>query len=265
MESEGWLDSFTSPTLDASKWNSISRNSGDDSSHHGDNTEWYIFSLSWWIRRRLQYWFYATPSLTWTRWEYRNLLWLIFRTPKYHSIHDTFVRKQSRISRPWWPIGLWDVGAPTFSRQSGHRWRWGCQPYAPASGRFLVVISVRGWVDFRAIVPLEGLRQLKKPMTVQPSKWIILCVSERHTDVKFGIEDETSIFLRNILPAYHCSRCHKPKVRQYDRHELFGTRSRRACLTHLVFCGNEIYWNVLSMFQTWPHSKMQLDESTEQK
>jgi hypothetical protein len=29
-------------------------------------------------------------------------------------------------------IGLRDVEAPTFSRQSAHRWRWGCQPYAPA-------------------------------------------------------------------------------------------------------------------------------------
>jgi hypothetical protein len=28
---------------------------------------------------------------------------------------------------------LWDVEAPTFSRQSAHRWRWGCQPYAPAA------------------------------------------------------------------------------------------------------------------------------------
>jgi hypothetical protein len=42
-----------------------------------------------------------------------------------------------------------DVEAPTFSRQSAHRWRWGCQPYAPAGGplspeRFLVLISVRG-------------------------------------------------------------------------------------------------------------------------
>jgi hypothetical protein len=48
----------------------------------------------------------------------------------------------------WKPIGLWDVKAPTFSRQSAHRLLWGCQPYAPASrpltpGRFLVLISVK--------------------------------------------------------------------------------------------------------------------------
>jgi hypothetical protein len=26
-------------------------------------------------------------------------------------------------SRPWRPIRLWDVEAPTVSRQSAHRWR----------------------------------------------------------------------------------------------------------------------------------------------
>jgi hypothetical protein len=28
---------------------------------------------------------------------------------------------------------FWDVVAPTYSRKSAHRWRWGCQLYAPAT------------------------------------------------------------------------------------------------------------------------------------
>jgi hypothetical protein len=51
------------------------------------------------------------------------------------------------IKVKWRSIGLWDVEAPTFSRQSAHRWRWSCQPYAAAAlyppGRFLVLISVK--------------------------------------------------------------------------------------------------------------------------
>jgi hypothetical protein len=62
-----------------------------------------------------------------------------------------------RVARVW--------GSHIF-RHSAHRWRQGCQPYAPAAfyppGRFLVLIFVRGWVDPRSIVRLEGLGKLKK-------------------------------------------------------------------------------------------------------
>jgi hypothetical protein len=35
------------------------------------------------------------------------------------------------VNRPWRPIGLWDIDTLTVSRESAHRWWWGCQPYAP--------------------------------------------------------------------------------------------------------------------------------------
>jgi hypothetical protein len=64
---------------------------------------------------------------------------------------------------------LWDVEAPTFSRQSAHRWQWGCQPYAPAAlypdEDFWHAFLLRGWVDSKAIVLLKGLGQLENPVT----------------------------------------------------------------------------------------------------
>jgi hypothetical protein len=76
------------------------------------------------------------------------------------------IRQSYPCNRPWRSIGSWDVEAIIFSRQSEHKWWWGCQLYAPAAlypaGRSLVLIYVRGWDDPRATVPLEVLSQLKQ-------------------------------------------------------------------------------------------------------
>jgi hypothetical protein len=83
-------------------------------------------------------------------------------------IHSDHLLQKFSWSKPWKPIELWDVEAPTSSRQSVHRWRRGCEPYAPAG---------RGWVDTRTIVQLEGLGQLKNPMIpsgIEPATfWLV--------------------------------------------------------------------------------------------
>jgi hypothetical protein len=82
---------------------------------------------------------------------------------------DNNVKKRwsYRCKRPWRPIVLWDLEAPTFSRQSAPRW-W-CASRSLPLGRILVLISVRGLVDSRATVRLEGLGQLKNQMTYRES------------------------------------------------------------------------------------------------
>jgi hypothetical protein len=38
-------------------------------------------------------------------------------------LHSSVILRSSHRSRPWRPVGLWDVEDPTLSRQSANRWR----------------------------------------------------------------------------------------------------------------------------------------------
>jgi hypothetical protein len=73
----------------------------------------------------------------------------------------------NNCNRTWRPVGLCDVGAPTFSPDNrltngGKVVSLTCRPLFTPQGRLLVLVSVRDWVDPRAILRLEGLGQLKK-------------------------------------------------------------------------------------------------------
>jgi hypothetical protein len=76
--------------------------------------------LSWWWMKITIFW---NPSELW-----------YLSTRLYRIISQkTVTAKSNPCNRPRRPRGLWDVKAPTFSRQSAHRWQWGCQLYAPAA------------------------------------------------------------------------------------------------------------------------------------
>jgi hypothetical protein len=55
-------------------------------------------------------------------------------------------------NRPRRPVGFRAVEASTFSRQSAHRWRWECQPYAPAS----LYPQEDSWYSFLSLSWLQG-------------------------------------------------------------------------------------------------------------
>jgi hypothetical protein len=128
-------------------------------------SSWIVIEVRDLVENCISPWWSGTDQLS-CSWEH---VFTSLQVP--NLLHFKYVYKSSccPLNRPWRPIGLRNVKAPTFSGQSAHRWQWGCQPYPPAAlytpGRFLVLISVTGWVDPRAIVQLQGLGLLKNPVT----------------------------------------------------------------------------------------------------
>jgi hypothetical protein len=158
----------------------------------------------------------------------------------------------------WRPIGLWDVEAPTFSRQSAHRCRWGCQHHAP------VLISVKRWVYSRALVRLEGLGQLKNPMTssgIEPatfrlvlitvinsynhyilfSKWIRRRLYPLALKMEATYSSEKSDDLQwttwGYIPEDRTLRNHR-----YENLIFYRTLSLRPCGCALVYCAS--FWAI---------------------
>jgi hypothetical protein len=87
-------------------------------------------TINYWVTKKqaILYLFGFQSTLTWDRDKKQ-----IGQSLKNYIVLQIFPVDTVLNDRPWRPTGLWDMEAPTFSRQSAHRWRWVCQPNTPTA------------------------------------------------------------------------------------------------------------------------------------
>jgi hypothetical protein len=96
--------------------------------HQGSraHTNWPLYSLRCVLRGWLSVWYQS--GLSWCK---RSTSSSCHTT--HFGLNGLRFLKSYHLNGPWKPIGSWDLADHMLSRQSAHRWRQGCQPYALAT------------------------------------------------------------------------------------------------------------------------------------